>query len=336
MNVTKNVVLNPVDVQPLSFRAALGMDTWLNLNYFSQNGLPVSGDLAAQLQLTGRSTGRTNTYAVVATDITNGRARAFIPASDLDDHNGWRLRLAGTANGEPALLATGTVMPIAFAGIEETPIDVIDDVALSFDYNENVELDVTVWTDAGKGFAYDLTANHASISANVTDGKGGPTLVPFLVTVLAANKVRLSLTATQVNALPASCWWRMRGSSSAGAIVLCEGSVTIRGTVIPALTTTTVTYDYQKPAAGNVNPISGQIIHSNIAQNMLKVAKVTAGLQDLYSKLVLVKVSDEIVVGATVFTVLQSVEQAGWFEFLITPVVQSASSGVTTVIFRRP
>jgi hypothetical protein len=233
MIVRKTVVLNGYEPSPLSFRAPLGMDTRLHLSYFYNSGAVYDSDVAAQLQLTGRSSARTATYPLPATDIANGRAMAFIPGSDLADPNGYRLRLLGTANGEPSVLALGTVMPIPSAGMEVMPADVIDTVDLIFDYNNPAELDVSVWKDASKGSEYDMTADGTAVTATVTDSKGGAQLVPFTVTVIDANTVRLTLTTAQVNALPASCWWSMVAANSAGATTLCEGVVTVHGTPVP-------------------------------------------------------------------------------------------------------
>jgi hypothetical protein len=227
MNISKLVVLNPIEPSPLSFRAPLGMDTKLNVTYLDMAGAALPGDLAAQLQLTGRSTARTTSYLMPATDIANGRARAIIPGGDLNDPNGYRLRLVGTVNGEPSLLAMGTVMPIPAAGIEAIPDDIIDTVDLTFTYGNVVELDITVWTDSGGDVPYDLTEGAATISAAIYAAKGGSQLLPFTVTVTAANKVRLSLTVEEVATLPALCWWSMVASTSAGATVLCEGKVTV-------------------------------------------------------------------------------------------------------------
>jgi hypothetical protein len=334
MNVNRSVVINPVEPSPLSFRMPLGMDTRLVVTFFDQNGLPHGSDLGAQLQLTGRTSASTTTYLVPAIDVANGRARATIPGGDLDDPNGWRLRLVGTLNGEAALLATGTVMPLASAGLEAIPEDVIDTIDLTFNYDEVVELDVTLWADAGKDSPYDLTSALTTLTASVFDVKGGTMIVPFSVTVLDVNKVKLSLTVDQINALPASCWWTMVASTDAGATTLCEGSVTITGTITPPLITTTVNYDYQKPNTGS--PATGQIIHGSFTQNLLQVAKVTSDAADFSATLVLVEPGDTILIGVTTWTVSAIVQQAGWFEFTVLPIQQAAPTGVTPVTFSRP
>ena len=88
MNVDKLIVVNNVEPSPLSFRAPMGMDTRLNVTYVDRNGAAMPGDIAGQLQLTARSSGRTTTYFMPATDIANGRARALIPGDALTDING--------------------------------------------------------------------------------------------------------------------------------------------------------------------------------------------------------------------------------------------------------
>jgi len=336
MIVNRTIFLNPVEPHPLSFRAPMGMETKLNIAFIGQGGAPYSSDIAAQLQLTGRTSDRTSTYFVPATDIVNGRARATIPGDALNDPNGYRLRLVGTLAGEPALLAMGTVMPVAFAGIEAIPDDIIDSVPLTFAYNNPVSLEISVWMDAGKNSEYDLTTQSTTVSASVYESRGGMALVPFTVTPIDANTVTLSLTAEQVNALPPSCWWTMIGATGGGATTLAEGEVTVTGTIIPELTETTALYSYLKPALGDVNPISGQIIHSNIVQNLLKVAKVTADPVDLSATLELVRTGDEVLLGTMIWTVQSAFEAVGWYEFTVTPVAQDPASGSVTVTFRRP
>lgn len=334
MNIQRTIYLNPIEPQPLSFRAPMGMETRLNVTFFSQNGSAYGSDLGAQLQLTGRSTTRTASYLMPATDISNGRARAIIPAGDISDSNGYRLRMVGTLNGQSALLALGTVMPIAAAGLEAVPEDLIDTIDLSFDYDEKVELDVTVWQDTGKDAPYDLTDEGTTLTAGVYDVKGGILLVPFSVSVLAANKVKLSLTVEQVNALPPSCWWSMVASTSAGATTLCEGNVTILGSIVPPLTETILNYNYMKP--NNADPLSGEIVHGNFTQNILKVAKVDADATDRSATLALAVVGDQIVIGATIWTITAILEASGWFEFTVLPVQQAAVSDLTPVTFRPP
>jgi hypothetical protein len=333
MNINKSVVLNSIEPHPLSFRAPMGIDTRLNVSFFDQNGTPYSSDLGAQLQLTARSSASMATYAMPATDIANGRARATIPGGDIADPNGYRLRMVGTLNGEAALLAVGTVMSIAAAGLVVSE-DVIDTINLTFAYNEPVQLDILLWQDTSKGIPYDLTQEDTLVTASVTDSKGGALLVAFDVLVLDVNKIQLSLTEDQVNALPASCWWSLVASTSAGATTLAEGTVTITGTVIPPLTVTTLTYSYQKP--NNADPANGQVVHSTYTQNLLEVSRLDNSGVDQSATLMLVETGDTITLGATTWTVMLASALPGWFEFTVTPIAQDAVSGVTMVTFARP
>jgi hypothetical protein len=336
MIVSKTIALNRIEPALVSFRAPMGMETRLDVTFLDRKGKAYTSDLAAQLQLTGRTGERTAYYQMPAIDVVNGKARAFIPADTLTDPNGYRLRITGTFEGEPALLAQGLALPIFTAGPQAVPLDTIDTIDLTFDYNSPAELDVSVWQDVGKNSEYDLTAGATTVSASVYTARGGARLASFTVTVVDANTVTLSLTAAQVNGLPPSCWWSLTASSGSGLTTLCEGSVTVKGTVIPELVETTALYDYQKPALGNVNPTSGQIIHDSITQNLLKVAKVTGGLQDLSATLELVRAGDEVLLGASTWVVQAATEAAGWYEFTVTPVAQDAASGSVTVTFRRP
>lgn len=231
MIVNKVVVLNNIEPSLLSFRAPMGMDVRLNVSFFGQDGTPYSSDLASQLQLTGRSSARTQTYLLPATDIVNGRARATIPSGDLDDANGWRLRLVGTLNGEASLLALGTVMPIAAAGLEAVPEDTIDAIDLAMVYDNDCTFTVKVWQDAGKSVPYDLAA--VTVGASVYESRGGPTLQSFAVTNVTSNMVTLSMPLAQVNTLPPSCWWSLTVSSATGVTTLAEGAVTISGVPPP-------------------------------------------------------------------------------------------------------
>jgi len=226
MIVNKTCVLNSVEPSPLSFRAPMGLDTSLNVVFYGQDGQPYPSDLGAQLQLTGRSTARTSTYFMPATDIANGRARAVIPGGDISDVNGYRLRIVGTWKGEPALLALGTLATVAAAGLETVPEDVIDTIDLNLTYGNPVTMIVKLWQDAGKNIPYDLSV--VTVSASILAAQGGSALQPFTIDGIAGNAVTLSLTAVQVDTLPAACWWDLVVSSSAGATTLAQGNVTVR------------------------------------------------------------------------------------------------------------
>jgi hypothetical protein len=200
----------------------------LNINFVTQAGAAVTSDLASQLQLTGRSTARTSTYFLPATDIANGRARARIPGADITDINGYRLRLVGTVNGDAALLAVGTVMPIAAAGLEAVPDDIIDTVDLTLTRGQVAQVSVKLWDDAGGSDPFDLVDEGTSVTSSIYESHGGAALTPFAVTVVASNEVLLTLEIVQVDALPDLCWWSLVASNAVGAHTLCEGSVTVR------------------------------------------------------------------------------------------------------------
>src|SRR5262245_8398939 len=203
--IVRTLTISPVEPALLSMRAPDGLETWVDFRYLAQDGLPFPADIAGQLHLTGRSSKRTTSYLVPATDRVNGRARAVLPAGDLSDPNGYRLRLTGTVNSQLMLVAVGTVMPILMDGLVEPYIDEIDTVDLSFQRDEDVLLNVKVWTDDAKANPYDLTASGTVLSANIYNFKNGSVLMPFAVTVLAANEVQLSLPKGQVNILPDDC-----------------------------------------------------------------------------------------------------------------------------------
>jgi len=334
MIVNKTCVLNSVEPSPLSFRAPMGLDTRLNVTFYGQDGQPYSSDLGAQLQLTGRSTARTSTYFMPATNIANGRARATIPGGDISDANGYRLRLLGTWNGEPALLALGTLATVAAAGLDVIPEDIIDTVDLTFDYDSPVDIDVTLWADAGKGSPYDMA--QTTITATVYAGRGGAALVPFGVTVLSDNQVKLSLAVAQVNALPAACWWSMVASTSAGATTLCEGNVAVSGVIEPPLPVTTDNWTYVKPATAD-NPTTGQIVHSNITQGNLKISALSQPGTDRIALLADLEAGDRITIGAVTWTVrFTHYDPAGFYEVAVTPTAQAAVVGVVSVLFEPP
>jgi hypothetical protein len=222
MIVQRSVHLNPVEPSPLSLRVPAGIETRLAIFFRDSRG-KVTSDLLAQLELAGRSDGRKMYYAMPATDVANGQATAFIPAGDLSDMNGYRLNLYGTVEGQPQLLATGIVAMVAAAGPQAVPPDVIDQIDLTLTYTQPAQIDVTVWQDSGKGTPFDLTA--ANIAAIVLAERGGTVLLPFTATAVSVNVVRLTLTAAQVDTLPASCWWSLSVSTASGTTTLAEGAV---------------------------------------------------------------------------------------------------------------
>lgn len=222
--VQRTVYLNQIEPAMLSVRAPAQMETWLDVTFRDQRGQPTTTDLAAQLHLTGRGSDRTTSYAMPAIDMVNGKARAVIPAGDLTDMNGYRLRVLGTWRQQPALLAAGTWQLIGSAGVDAQPDDVIDQIALSFARGIDDYVDVKLWHDAAQSNPYDirtLTVTAPITSDTVSDA--------FTVTVISYNEVRLSLTAAQTTALPANCEWSLIVSSGGGQQMLAQGPLTITG-----------------------------------------------------------------------------------------------------------
>lgn len=223
--VQRTVYLNQVEPAPLSVRAPAQMETWLDLTFRDQRGQLMTTDLAAQLQLTNRSGARTQTYAMPAIDMANGKARAVIPAGDLSDMNGYRLRVLGTWNQQPALLAMGTLQLIGAAGFDVQPDDTIDTIALTFARGVDDYVDVKLWHDASQANPYDVTSLSVSAPISAED----VAIDTFAVTQIDVNEVRLSLTAAQTTALPAECWWTLIVSTAGGQQTLAQGPLTITG-----------------------------------------------------------------------------------------------------------
>lgn len=227
MRVQRTIAMNPIEPAQMSLRLPSGMPLTLDMQYLDLAGAKINGDLAAQLQLTGRSNDVTDFYQAPATDLVNGQARVSIGEDVLTDMNGYRMRLTGTYKGEPTLLALGTLRITEAAGIEAVPQDVIDNVPLNLVKNQNAGIYVNLWKDSDKGTPFDLTS--ATISAAVyANATTSTALVPFVVTITGQpGQVLLSLTMAQVNALPPICWWSLRASNAAGLTTLCQGTVTI-------------------------------------------------------------------------------------------------------------
>jgi hypothetical protein len=331
--INRSIFLDQPEPSPLSMRVPKGQETRLSLRYFDRSGHLISSDLAAQLQLMGRSGGALQTYDLPATDVVNGLAGTLIPEGDLTDPNGYRLAIQGTRDGQPSLFASGTVHVSESLGPRVAlPVDVIDRVDLTFERGDDVELDVSMWVDTAKANEYELAGT--TIVANILDASGGTVLVPFTVTVADANTVKLSLTEEQVDALPATCWWALLAGTGSGVTTLCEGEIIVTGAVT-ALTEVVADYDYQKPDLAD--PTAGQIVHGNFVRNLLKVSALDAAANDMSATFVLVEPGDQILLGASTWMV-DSTHQpnSNWFEFMVTPVAQDAASGVVPVTFRRP
>lgn len=231
MKVLRTIAINPIEPAQMSVRAPAKVPLTIDFQYLAANGNPISADVAAQLQVTGRTSTNTDTYPVPATDIVNGKARVSIGKDVLTDINGYRLRLVGTVNNEATLIALGTLRITDAAGIEETPEDVIDNIPLTIAYNFAFACDIFLWSDAGKTAPFDLTS--ATISAALYAGQNDTVvLMPFTIGVAGPGHVVLQLTAEQVDALPRNSWWSLRASSAAGVTTLAQGPVTMTGNIV--------------------------------------------------------------------------------------------------------
>jgi len=331
MIVERTIVINRIEPAPCSLRLPSGMDAKLDVTFLTQNGTPYGSDVAAQLSLTTRSDDVTSVISFAATDMANGKARALIPAQS--DPNGARLRIAGTVAGEPMLLAIGTLLPIAFAGLVDPPVDVIDTIDLTMNRNEDLLMDVKLW--ASDDVPYDLTANATTIAAAVYATAGGARLVPMSVTVLGSNEVRLSLTKNQVNALPNDCWWSLTAGFAGGTTTLAQGDVTVSGVQAPPFTPVTLPYNYTKQAI-LVAPASGQIIHCDNALDILRISSIDGNSNSATGTLNQLIVGDTIQCGATVWSVVAIQFVTNYYEVTISPASQAAVSGTQSITFARP
>lgn len=227
--VRKVIYVNTIEPAPLSFRAGARVDTTLEVTYYQQgaNNIAYNVDLDGQLRLTARSGNISKTYSMPASDIANGKARAFIPAGDVVDPNGHQLTLYGTVNGEILLIAKGLVWPNDSEAPLEEAIDVIDNVPITLDTANPIGAAFTVklWDDTGKTDPYDLSGK--TVSAPILAGKGGAKLVDMAVTPAGANAVTLALSQADIAALPASCWWTLTIGGSGSTTTLCDGPVTV-------------------------------------------------------------------------------------------------------------
>ena len=224
--ILRNITMSPVEPAQLSFQAPRGMQTILDMTLNDTAGNPLKVDVAGQLQLIRRTDGRTQSYATPATDIVNGKLRATFPEGELNDKNGYRLRLFGTVNGLAELIAIGEVRITQTMGPMAMPDDVIDEIPLTFTYATPVQLDVALWQDAYKTTPYDLTA--VTVTSAVYPASANPVpLVAFTQQSTGPNTLRLSLTAAEVDALPPACWWSLRVSSAGQVKTLAEGPVSV-------------------------------------------------------------------------------------------------------------
>lgn len=332
--ISRFVYVNPIEPGPLSMRLPSGLDSKVDMTFYDQLGTVLKYDILAQLELTPRTNGGpSRIYPMPATDVLNGRARAILPAADMGDLNGYRLRLYGSLQGETVLLATGIVEITEAVGptAGTTAPDVIDQIDLAFVRDVPAQIDVALWSDNDGSVPFDLTATTITAAVYTTTAT-----IPFAVTVLNANTVRLQLTAAEVNTLPPSCTWSLIASTAQGLTTLAQGDVVVTGTITPALPTTIADYDYLTPATDD-DPLAGQIVHSDITQNILKIALFANGGTDLSAILALLKPGDNIALGATTWIVqLVVLNPGGWDEIMVTPVAQDAATGVVPVTFTRP
>jgi hypothetical protein len=227
--VSRSLYVNVIEPQVMNLNAPANLPLTVNLTYYDQTGVVLKNDVAAQLQLTGRTNGGpTDVYPVPAIDIVNGRARVAIGSGDLTDMNGYRLRLIGTYKGDTTLLALGVLRLTDAAGIDTTPIDVIDSIPINLTYGYIANIDIHLWQDATKETPFDLTS--ATITAAVYATSAATTqLVPFSISTIGPGEVMLQLTDVQIATLPASCWWSLRAANAAGVTTLCQGTVTVIG-----------------------------------------------------------------------------------------------------------
>lgn len=329
------VHLNEIEPAVISARTPAGFDCIIDILYRTQADTVWSADIAGTLVLTGRTTTRSTSYMIPTTDMVNGKARVVIPGGDLSDPNGYSMTLVGTYEGARKVLANGTLV-LSDEGVPELAlVDEIDTIDLVLDYNENCELDVTLWTDADGGTPYDLTDENTQVGASIYDVRGGTVLQQFAVDVTGENSVSITLTVDEVNSLPPDCWWSLVASQGGGVTTMAEGKVTVTGAVIPPLTPSTFNYDYSKPLTF-ADPVSGQIVHGTNTMNHLQVAKVDSDLTDRSATLALVRPGDTIQIGVTVWTVGAVQDSGGWYTFEVLPIQQAAPTGVTSVTFDRP
>lgn len=224
--IVKSIALNPVEPAPLSFRAPLSMQTILDLSIFDATGKPINEDLAGQLQLISRTTGRTVSFAAPASDIANGKVRVVFDQGALQDRNGYRLRFFGTIKGIAELIATGIVYLTATQGPTTMLDDVIDQIPLIFTRGQDAVIDIGLWIDQGKETPYDLTTVTVT-SAVYPDRDNAVPLYPFTQQITGPNTLRLTLAAALVDTLPDACWWNLRVSSSGQVKTLAEGPVSV-------------------------------------------------------------------------------------------------------------
>lgn len=115
MIVNRYLVINPIEPVPLSMRLPCDVPITVNIAFTTPvTDAPITYDLNARLQVTGRTDGKEKVYPATSTDISNGKVAAQIPEGDLTDKNGYRVRLFGDVQltpGAPSetLIAMGSI-----------------------------------------------------------------------------------------------------------------------------------------------------------------------------------------------------------------------------------
>lgn len=332
--INRTLVLNPVEPAPVSMKLRSGLDQKIDFEYLRQNGQPYNTDLGGQLYLVERTTARVLRYPMPATDPVNGRARAFIPAGDIRDRNGYNVQIIGTVDGEPRLIARGSASVFETEALGIVPADIIDTLDLTLGYNQPASFDVNLWQDAGKTTEYSLGTT--TLSAFIYDKQGGIVLAPFAVEVLDNNTARLTLTVDQVNNLPPEAWWALLASSASGTTMLAQGPVMVTGTPLPAFTSAVITFDYLLQDALE-GPGSGECIHANYALDTLRFSLYDTSSADTLYALSRIDTGDTIAVGTTVWTVVSRDIQvpAGYVQYTVTPATQDALTGPQSFTFTK-
>lgn len=229
MSINRVVYINPVEPQLMSLRAAIGLPTVVNVHFRNSDDTPYAIDVSAQLQIMPRSqTGHGQVFAVPATNRPQGQAQFLIPQDTLNDPNGYRMRMVGTYEGAPILIAVGDIIPMEAPGIQALPEDAIDQIAITIERGGDFILYMRLWQDTAKTIPMDMT--DASVSATVEISQTDGTVLGNFTVAPGSEPASFVLTLAQaiVDVLPGSCWWRMRLTKVAtGTTTLAEGSVTV-------------------------------------------------------------------------------------------------------------
>jgi hypothetical protein len=229
--IQRSISMNPVEPAPFSLRVVSGISTSILVTLFDRYGSPVKQDLAMQMQLTSRSSGRVTSYAMPATDVVNGKAMSTIPAGDLTDSNGYVVNVYGTVAGGAELLATGILRLVSGPGIDQAPDDIIDTIPLTVQFGQPLSITVKLWQDVGKTIPYNLDTTPV-VAQLYLDRTSTTALMIFSQTRLGLNELELALTGEQTQTLPPSCWWDLRATVATGMTTLAQGEVTVIGSVV--------------------------------------------------------------------------------------------------------